>query len=44
MDISRVKGTLGTIKILLPSPLEEEAMNAVKKLALKSEIKITSYR
>jgi hypothetical protein len=44
MDISRVKGSLATIKILLPTPLEEEAMNDVKKLALNSEIKITSYR
>jgi hypothetical protein len=32
------------IKILLPTPLVQEAMNAVKKSAQKSEIKITSDR
>jgi hypothetical protein len=30
------------IKILLPTPLAQEAMNAVKKSAEKSEIKMTS--
>jgi hypothetical protein len=41
MDISQEKGSLAAIKVLLPTPLEEEAMNVVKKLAEKSEIKIT---
>jgi hypothetical protein len=44
MDISHMKGSLAAIKVLLPTPLGEEAMNAVKKLALKLEIKITSDR
>ncbi len=44
MDISNEKGSLVAIKILLPTPLVQEAMNAVKKLAEKSEIKITSDR
>ena len=42
MDISKEKGSLVAIKILLPTPLVQEAMNAVKKSAEKSEIKITS--
>jgi hypothetical protein len=43
MDISpQEKGSLMTIKVLLPTPLGEEAMNVVKKLAEKSELKITS--
>jgi hypothetical protein len=42
MDISQEKGSLAAIKILLPTPLVEEAMNAVKKSAEKSELKITS--
>jgi hypothetical protein len=41
MDISQEKGSLAAIKVLLPTPLGEEAMNVVKKLAEKSEIKIT---
>jgi len=40
MDISQEKGSLVAIKVLLPTPLGEEAMNAVKK----SEIKIISDR
>ena len=44
MDISNEKGSLVAIKVLLPTPLVEEAMNAVKKSAEKSEIKITSHR
>jgi hypothetical protein len=44
MDISKEKGSLVAIKILLPTPLVQEAMNAVKKSAEKSEIKITSDR
>lgn len=36
------KGSLMAIKVLLPTPLGEEAMNVVKKLAEKSELKITS--
>ena len=40
MDISpREKGSLMAIKVLLPTPLGEEAMNVVKKLAEKSELK-----
>jgi hypothetical protein len=42
MDISQEKGSLVAIKVLLPTPLVEEAMNAVKKLAEKSELKITT--
>ena len=42
MDISQEKGSLAAIKVLLPTPLGEEAMNVVKKLAEKSELKITS--
>ena len=43
MDISqREKGSLMAITVLLPTPLGEEAMNVVKKLAEKSELKITS--
>jgi hypothetical protein len=38
LDISQ--GTLVAIKVLLPTPLGEEAMNAVKK----SELKITSEK
>jgi hypothetical protein len=34
-------GSLVSFKVLLPTPLGEEAMNAVKKLAEKSELKIT---
>ena len=37
MDISHAKGSLLAIKVLLPTPLVQEAMNAVEK----SEIKIT---
>ena len=44
MDISPIKGSLVAIKVFLPTPLVEEAMNAVKKSAEKSEIKITSNR
>jgi hypothetical protein len=44
MDISQNNGSLLTIKILLPTPLGEEAMNAVKKLEEKSELKIISDR
>jgi hypothetical protein len=44
MDISQEKGSLVTIKVLLPTPLGEEAMNAVKKSAEKSELKITLDR
>jgi len=40
MDISQEKGSLVAIKVLLPTPLGEEAMNAVKK----SEIKTISDR
>ena len=43
MDISQQKkGSLMAIKVLLPTPLGEEAMNAIKKSAEKSELKITS--
>jgi DNA-binding MarR family transcriptional regulator len=43
MDISQQeKGSFIAIKVLLPAPLREEAMNVVKKLAEKSELKITS--
>lgn len=44
MDISQEKGSLVAIKVLLPTPLGEEAMSAVKKSAEKSEIKISSDR
>jgi hypothetical protein len=44
MEISQEKGSLVAIKVLLPTPLGEEAMNAVKKSAEKSELKITSNR
>jgi hypothetical protein len=44
MDISQEKGSLVAIRVLLPTPLGEEAMNAVKKLAEKSELKIISDR
>jgi hypothetical protein len=44
MDISQEKGSLVAIKVLLPTPLGDEAMNAVKKSAKKSELKITSDR
>ena len=40
MDISQEKGSLVAIKVLLPTPLGEEAMNAVNK----SEIKTISDR
>jgi hypothetical protein len=40
MDISQEKGSHVAIKVLLPTPLGEEAMNAVKK----SELKIISDR
>ena len=40
MNISHVKDSLVAIKVLLPTPLGEEAMNAVKKSAEKSELKI----
>jgi DNA-binding MarR family transcriptional regulator len=43
MDISQQeKGSYMAIRVLLPTPLGEEAMNVVKKLAEKSELKITS--
>jgi hypothetical protein len=42
MDISSVKGSLVAIKVLLPTPLTQEAMNAVKKSA--EETKITLYK
>jgi hypothetical protein len=41
MDISQENGSLVAIKVLLPTPLGEEATNAVKKSAEKSELKIT---
>jgi hypothetical protein len=44
MEISQEKGSLVAIKVLLPTPLGEEAMNAVKKSAEKSELKITLDR
>ena len=44
MDISNVKGSLVAIRVLLPTPLTQEAMNAVKKSAEKSELKITLDR
>jgi hypothetical protein len=48
MDISQEKGSLVAIKGLLPTPLGEEAMNALKKSAEKSaeksELKIISDR
>ena len=44
MDISQEKDSLVAIKVLLPTPLGEEAMNAVNKSAEKSEIKISSDR
>ena len=44
MDISKEKGSLVAIKVLLPTPLGQEAMNAVKESAQKSEIRITSDR
>jgi hypothetical protein len=37
MNISQEKGSLTAIKILLPTPLSQETMDAVKK----SEIKVT---
>jgi hypothetical protein len=40
MDISQEKVSLVAIKVLLPTPLGGEAMNAVKKSAEKSELKI----
>jgi hypothetical protein len=40
MDISQQD--LMAIKVLLPTPIGEEAMNVVKKLAEKSELEITS--
>jgi hypothetical protein len=42
MDISHVKDSLVAIRVLLPTPLSQEAMNAVKDSAQRSEIKITS--
>jgi hypothetical protein len=42
MEISQQeKGSLMAIKVLLPTSLGEEAMNAAKKSAEKSELKIT---
>ena len=38
MDISKVKGSLLAIKVLLPTPLTQEAMNAVKKSAEETNI------
>ncbi|MDQ3976353.1 MAG: hypothetical protein M3264_07500 [Thermoproteota archaeon] len=38
MDISNVKGSLLAIKVLLPTPLTQEAMNAVKKSAEETNI------
>ena len=43
-EISQEKGSLVAIKVLLPTPLGEEAMNAVKKSAEISELKITLDR
>jgi hypothetical protein len=43
MDISQKEKALRGIRILLPTPLSQEAMDTVKKLAKKlSEIKISS--
>lgn len=43
MDISQQeKGSFMAIKVLLPAPLGKEAMNVVRKLAEKSELKIIS--
>jgi hypothetical protein len=43
MDISQKEKALMGIRILLPTPLSQEAMDTVKKLAKKlSEIKISS--
>jgi hypothetical protein len=36
------KGSFMAIRVLLPAPLGEEAMNVVKKLAEKSELEIIS--
>lgn len=44
MNISHAKDSLMAIKILLPTPLAQEAINAVKRAAEKSEIKIISDR
>ena len=38
MDISNVKGSLLAIKVLLPTPLTQEAMNAVNKSAEETNI------
>ena len=38
MDISKVKGSLLAIKVLLPTPLTQDAMNAVKKSAEETNI------
>lgn len=38
MDISNVKGSLLAIKVLLPTPLTQDAMNAVKKSAEETNI------
>ena len=38
MDISNVKGSLLAIKVLLPTPLTQDAMNAVKKSAEETSI------
>ena len=38
MDISNVKGSLLAIKVLLPTPLTQDAMNAVKKSAEETNV------
>ena len=38
MDISNVKGSLLAIKVLSPTPLTQDAMNAVKKSAEETNI------
>jgi hypothetical protein len=38
MDISNIKGSLLAIKVLLPTPLTQDAMNAVKKSAEETNI------
>jgi hypothetical protein len=44
MDISQKRGSLMAIKVLLPTPLGKEAINAVKKSEEKSELRITLDR
>ena len=38
MDVSNVKGSLLAIKVLLPTPLTQDAMNAVKKSAEETNV------